>query len=71
MLAGHIVEFHAKDHDALYGKGSMDFPAVRKAMDDIGYRGWLVMEGVKMPLGTEESNRYDAEYLRKIFPPKV
>lgn len=71
MLAGHIVEFHAKDLDALYGKGSMDFPAVRKAIDDIGYRGWLVMEGVKMPLGTEESNRYDAEYLRKIFPPKV
>lgn len=71
MLAGHIAEFHAKDYDDIYGKGSMDFPAVRKAMDDIGYRGWLVMEGVKMPLGTEESNRYDAEYLRKIFPPKI
>jgi sugar phosphate isomerase/epimerase len=66
-----ICEFHAKDSDDLYGKGTIDFPAVRKAMDDIGYRGWLVMEGTKMPLGVEESCRYDAEYLRTVFPPKA
>ncbi len=66
-----ICEFHAKDSDDLYGKGSIDFNRVRAAMDDIGYRGWLVMEGTKMPLGVEESCRYDAEYLRTIFPPKV
>jgi len=40
-------------------------------MDEIGYRGWLVMEGTKMPLGVEESCRYDAEYLRTIFPRRV
>ena len=66
-----ICEFHAKDYDDLYGKGSIDFVQVRAAMDDIGYRGWLVMEGTKMPLGVEESCRYDAEYLRSIFPAKV
>jgi len=55
----------------LYGKGSIDFEEVRLAMDDIGYRGWIVMEGVKMPLGVEESCRYDAQYLRGIFPAKV
>lgn len=66
-----ICQFHAKDYDDLYGKGSIDFPRVRKAMDDIGYRGWLVMEGTKMPLGVEESCRYDAEYLRTIFPAKA
>ncbi len=66
-----ICEFHAKDYDDLYGKGSIDFPRVRSAMDDVGYRGWLVMEGTKMPLGVEESCRYDAKYLRKIFPAKV
>jgi len=66
-----ICEFHAKDYDNLYGKGSIDFKEVRLAMDDIGYRGWLVMEGTKMPLGVEESCRYDAEYLRGIFPRKV
>ena len=66
-----ICEFHAKDYDDLYGKGSIDFERVRSAMDDIGYRGWFVMEGTKMPLGLEESCRYDAEYLRGIFPAKV
>ncbi|MBA7639950.1 hypothetical protein ES703_47611 [subsurface metagenome] len=70
-LGKHICEFHAKDYDDLYGKGSIDFERVREAMDDIGYRGWLVMEGTKMPLGVEESCRYDAEYLRGIFPAKV
>jgi len=71
QLGPLICEFHAKDYDNLYGKGSIDFKEVRLAMDDIGYRGWLVMEGTKMPLGVEESCRYDAEYLRGIFPKKV
>lgn len=70
-LGKRIVQFHAKDYDDLYGRGSIDFPRVREAMDAIGYRGWFVMEGTKMPLGVEESCRYDAEYLRTIFPPRV
>ena len=48
----------------------MNFPAVRKAMDDIGYRGWMQIEGVKSPLGAVESVRYDLNYLRGIFPPQ-
>ena len=71
QLGTHICEFHAKDYDDLYGKGSIDFVEVRKAMDDVGYRGWFVMEGTKMPLGVEESCRYDCEYLRTVFPQKV
>jgi len=68
VLGSRICEFHAKDNDNLYGKGSIDFIKVRAAMDAIGYRGWLVMEGTKMPLGVEESCRYDAQYLRRVFP---
>jgi len=71
QLGPLICEFHAKDYDNLYGKGSIDFKEVRLAMDDAGYRGWLVMEGTKMPLGLEESCRYDAEYLRGIFPKQL
>jgi sugar phosphate isomerase/epimerase len=71
QLGPLICEVHAKDYDDLYGKGSIDFKEVRLAMDDIGYRGWFVMEGTKMPLGVEESCRYDAEYLRGIFPKQV
>jgi len=68
FLGQRICEFHAKDYHDLYGKGTMNFPEVRKAMDDIGYRGWMQIEGVKTPLGIEESVRYDLNYLRGIFP---
>jgi len=71
LLGKQICEFHAKDYDDLYGKGKIDFKEVRRAIDDIGYRSWLVMEGTQMPLGVEESCRYDADYLRQIFPSKV
>ncbi len=68
LLGKNICEFHAKDYDGLYGKGSIDFERVRLAMDDIGYRGWLHIEGTKLPLGLEESIKYDERYLRTVFP---
>ena len=71
LLGNRICQFHAKDYDDLYGKGSIDFERVREAVDAIEYRGWIVMEGTKMPLGVEASCRYDADYLRTVFPPKV
>jgi TonB family protein len=67
LLGARVVEVHAKDTKDLYGKGSIDFPAVRKALEDAGFSGWLIMEGTKMPLGLEQSVRYDADYLRTIF----
>ena len=66
-----ICEVHFKDYDDLYGKGSMNFPAVRSALDAIGYRGWVGVEGVKTPLGVEPSIRYDVDYLRPLFPKNV
>lgn len=69
-LGGRIAEVHAKDTKDLYGKGSMDFVSVRRALEDIGYRGWLVLEGTEMPLGLEKSVRYDADYLRSLFSGK-
>lgn len=66
-----ICEIHFKDYDDLYGRGSMDFPAVREALDAIGYRGWVGIEGVKTPLGVEASMRHNLEYLRPLFPPTL
>lgn len=66
-----ICEVHLKDYDDLYGKGSMNFPNVRTALDAIGYRGWLGIEGIKTPLGVEPSIRYDVDYLRPIFPKEI
>ncbi|MCX6578067.1 MAG: sugar phosphate isomerase/epimerase [Candidatus Aminicenantes bacterium] len=68
LLGARICQFHAKDYKDLYGKGTMDFKAVRKAMDEIGYHNWFVLEGTQLPLGVEKSIRYDLDYLRTIFP---
>jgi L-ribulose-5-phosphate 3-epimerase len=67
LLGRLICEVHAKDTKDLYGKGSMDFVAVKRALDEIGYRGWLVIEGTKLPLGIEQSIAYDLKYLKSVF----
>ncbi len=69
LLGKKICEVHAKDTKDLYGKGSMDFAAVKRALDGIGYRGWLVIEGTKLPLGIEPSIVYDLKYLKSVFRP--
>jgi len=70
FLGKNICEFHAKDYEFLFGQGKVDFPKVRAAMDDIGYRGWIQIEGAT-PLGLVESYKKNAEYLRSVFPRSV
>jgi inosose dehydratase len=50
------------------GKGSVDFPGVLAALDEIGYDGWIVVEQDVLPgMGTpRESARRNREYLRSI-----
>ncbi len=50
------------------GKGDVDFPGVLRALDAIGYEGWVVVEqdvlpGMGKPLESAQRNR---EYLRSI-----
>jgi sugar phosphate isomerase/epimerase len=78
ILGKHICQFHAKDYGAeLFGNGDIDFKRVREAMDDSGYRGWIVFESNRWepqkPVSAEEerSFRTNIGYLRRIFPAKV
>jgi sugar phosphate isomerase/epimerase len=77
ILGKHICQFHAKDYGhEMFGKGDVDFKRVREAMDDIGYRGWIVFESSKWepqkPVSAEEerSFRTNIGYLQRIFPPR-
>jgi L-ribulose-5-phosphate 3-epimerase len=74
LLGDRICEFHAKDYgNILFGQGKVDWHQVRRAMDAIGYRGWIQVEqwgeisGDK-PLGFEETHRRNLRYLREMFP---
>jgi L-ribulose-5-phosphate 3-epimerase len=66
-LGSLIREFHAKDNKDLYGKGNIDFKAVRDSMAAVGYSAWFVLEGSKFPLGVEQSIAYDVKFLREVF----
>lgn len=63
-----ICEFHAKENGFLLGHGRIDFPAVRRAMDDIGYSGWIQIEGA-IPKGQPmlESYRQNVRFMREHF----
>ena len=67
LLGDRICEFHAKDYGFIFGQGKVEFPRVRNAMDDIGYRGWIQIEGAQ-PHGLKESYQQNAAYLRSVFP---
>lgn len=63
-----ICEFHAKENGYLLGQGRINFPAVRKALDDIDYRGWLQIEGA-VPKGQPivESYQQNVRFMRTQF----
>ena len=63
-----ICEFHAKENGFLLGQGRIDFPAVRKALDEIGYAGWIQIEGA-VPKGQPivESYEHNVRYMRTHF----
>ncbi len=68
-LNKYICEVHMKENGALLGEGVVDFPRVRNVLDEIGYRGWIHIEGA-VPKGGDMLESYIAnrKYLRKIFP---
>jgi sugar phosphate isomerase/epimerase len=67
-LGKRICEFHAKENGSLLGQGKVDFQKVRAAMDDIGYRGWIQIEGA-VPEGKPmlESYKANCKFMREII----
>ncbi|WP_273565490.1 sugar phosphate isomerase/epimerase family protein [Maribacter halichondriae] len=64
----NICEFHAKENGFLLGKGRIDFEEVRKAMDDIGYEGWVQIESA-VPENADmfESYLHNNKYIRSVL----
>jgi sugar phosphate isomerase/epimerase len=67
LLGKRICEFHFKDAGFLLGRGRIDFKKVRKALDQIGYSGWIQIEAAA-PHGLVEDYRAQYKFLRSIFP---
>ncbi len=64
-----ICEVHAKENGHLLGQGEVDFSKVRLALDDIGWTGWLIIEGATVPdKSLNECYIENQRYLRSVFP---
>lgn len=64
-----ICEFHMKENGCLLGKGPVDFGKVRDVINDIGYTGWLQIEGGVPPgSGLAASCAGNLKFLRGLFP---
>jgi len=68
QLGKRICEVHAKENGSLLGQGKVDFHKVRAALDDIGYRGWVQIEGA-VPAGKAmlESYQANCKFLREVL----
>ena len=63
-LGEHICQFHIKDNPHYMGEGEIDFVRVFRAIDEIGYRGWLIIETLA-PSGNREADlRRNLEFTR-------
>jgi sugar phosphate isomerase/epimerase len=65
----NICEFHMKENGFLLGQGKIDFRRIRDAIEEIGYAGWMQIEGA-VPQGGNVRGAYEAnyKYLRSLFP---
>ncbi|MCH5373992.1 MAG: sugar phosphate isomerase/epimerase [Planctomycetes bacterium] len=64
----NICQIHMKENGNLLGKGKVDFPRVAKAIEDIDYTGWLILEGATIPgKSLVECYRENRRYLRELF----
>ncbi|NND33364.1 MAG: sugar phosphate isomerase/epimerase [Saprospiraceae bacterium] len=63
-----ICEFHAKENGYLLGQGNIDLKEVRSAIDDIGYEGWIQIEGA-LPQSADLMESYvkNVRIMREVF----
>jgi len=66
----NICELHIKENGKLLGNGDLDWPRIRKTLDEIGYLGdgWMQIEWA-MPDKADpvESYKHNLAYVKKVF----
>jgi len=60
----HVKDVRAQKSDVHPGRGRVDFPECARALDEVGYEGWLVFE---TPAGPPPLAARDLSYIRSVF----
>ncbi len=71
----NIIQIHCTDDDGVWLQNNtrLDMPAVKKTLDDMGWRGWLVIErsrDAKEPTNVKKNFTANTAYVKSIFQPK-
>ncbi len=67
LLKDRIAMIHFKDGRNYLGEGRVAFPAIAAAMEEIAYKGWIVLETANPSRNAVADARKNAEYIRKLF----
>lgn len=66
-LGDRICQIHFKDGGNFLGEGKVDMDAVGKAMRDIKYEGWVVLETAVKDKDRDASFRKNVQYTKSMF----
>jgi len=66
-LKGRLCQIHFKDGDNYLGEGKVKWEAVRDALNDIAYKGWLVLETACPSKDRDADFTRNAAFVRKLF----
>ncbi len=63
-----ICELHIKENGFRLGEGTMDWPRIARMVQDIGYQGWMQIEGATPPKADiVETYVHNRKFLESIF----
>ncbi|MDF2376748.1 MAG: sugar phosphate isomerase/epimerase [Verrucomicrobiales bacterium] len=63
-----IAEIHLKENDTFLGEGDIDFSKVKKLLESMSYRGWLIIEGsTPKGMSREEACEKNSAFARELF----
>jgi len=66
-LKGRLCQIHFKDGPNYLGEGKVKWEAVRDALNDIGYKGWIVLETSCPSKDSDADFKRNAAFVRKLF----
>jgi len=63
-----ICEIHLKDNENLLGQGTLDWPRIKRVLNDVNYRGWAQIEwSVPKEKTIKESYPANVKFARSVF----
>ena len=70
-----ICQIHCTDEDGVWLEHNtrLDMPKVKQTLDDMGWKGWLVIErsrDQKDPINVKRNFSANTKYMKQVFQPR-